>query len=37
MSDPRSPLDTATLNTLFADARTHNVCCLLYTSDAADE
>ena len=35
MSDPRSPLDTATLNTLFADARTHN--CLLYTSDAADE
>ncbi len=25
MSDPRSPLDTATLNTLFADARTHNV------------
>ncbi|MBM7118951.1 malonic semialdehyde reductase [Archangium primigenium] len=25
MSDPRLPLDTATLNTLFADARTHNV------------
>jgi 3-hydroxypropanoate dehydrogenase len=25
MSDPRFPLDTATLNTLFADARTHNV------------
>lgn len=25
MSDPRSPLDAATLNTLFADARTHNV------------